>query len=118
MAVIIDDDMALELLENRLDKALEWWSSPAYKDLYMQMYQAYINSGVWDETPLDVLQIVDNDIINYTRVITSDDEEYQDLYQLYEQQGLGDISCEHNLNHGWNFIEAVDEINEYILVRM
>ena len=40
--IMIDDDMALELLENRLDKALEWWSNPAYKDLYMQMYQSYI----------------------------------------------------------------------------
>lgn len=116
--IMIYDDMALELLENRLDKALEWWSNPAYKDLYMQMYQSYIDCGVWNGAPLQPMQIVDNDIINYTRVITLDDTEYQDLFQLYEEQGLGDISCEHDLNNGWNWIEAVDEINEYILVRM
>ena len=116
--IMIDDDMALELLENRLDKALKWWSNPAYKDLYMQMYQSYIDCGVWDAAPLDPMKVIDNDIINYTRVITSDDEEYSDLIQLYQQQGLGDISCEHDLNNGYNWIEAVDEINEYILVRI
>jgi len=116
--IMIDNDMALELLEKRLDKALEWWSDPAYKDLYMQMYQFSIDCGTWDATPLNPMQIVDNDIINYTRVITPEDEEYQDLIQLYEQQGLGDISCEHGLNNGWDWIEAVDEINNYILVRM
>ena len=116
--IMIDDDMALEILENRLDKDLEWWSNPAYKDLYMQMYQSYIEAGAWAERELDPIQVIDNDIINYTRVITSDDGEYQDLFCLYEQQGLGDISCEHDLNNGWNWIEAVDAINEYILVRM
>lgn len=116
--IMIDDDMALELLENRLDKALEWWSNPAYKDLYMQMYQAYIEEGIWDEKALYPMKVVDNDIINYTRVITPDDEEYSDLIQLYQQQGLGDISTEHDLNNDWNWIEAVDEINEYILVRI
>lgn len=116
--VIIDNDIALELLENRLDKALEWWSAPAYKDLYMQMYQSYIEAGVWEENALDPIRLIDNDIINYTKVITSDDEEYQDLIQLYEQQGLGDISCEHDLNNGWDWIEAVDETKIYILVRI
>lgn len=116
--IMIDDDMALELLENRLDKALEQWSNPAYKDLYMQMYQAYIKEGIWDEAALDPMKVVHNDIINYTKVITPSDEAYPALYQLYEQQGLGDISCEHDLNNGYNWIEVVDEINEYILVRM
>ena len=116
--IMIDDDMVLELLENRLDQALEWWSNPAYKDLYMQMYQNYIEAGIWDEAALDPMQVIDNDIINYTRVIDPSDKEYQALYQLYQQQGLGDISCESDLNNGYNWIEAVDEINEYILVRI
>lgn len=120
MAVTISNELALELLENRLDVALKLWSNPDYKDLYMEMYENYIENGCWegaeDFNP-DV--IVDNDIINYTDVITKDDEpeEYQKLLKLYKNDNY-DISCGNDdLEHNFSFIEAVDEKHGYILGR-
>ena len=118
MGVTISNDLFLELLENRLDTALELWSSPDYKDLYMEMYKNYCDEGVF-EGVVDINEIIDNDIINYTAVITKDDEpeDYQKLLNLYKK-GNYDISCDNGeLKHNFSFIEAVDEKHGYILGR-
>lgn len=75
------------------------------------MYENYVYSGCFDGGEFDVMVIVDNDYINYCSVISEGDEEYEDIKQLYDENGLTDISCESN----WSFIEA--EYNGSFLVR-
>lgn len=112
MLVNIDNDLALDMLMNRL----EYWTDDYITHrLYEQMYESYVDGGVFDDGDFDVMAIVDNDYINYCDVISDGDEEYEDIKKLYEEQDLGDISCEHELNHGYSFIEA--EYNKCFLCR-
>jgi hypothetical protein len=79
------------------------------------MYDNYIESGVFDSGEFDVMQIVDNDYINWCNVISEGDEEYNGIKEIYDRDGLGDISCEEDLNGGYSFIEA--EYDGCFLVR-
>lgn len=114
MSITISNEYALQLLENRLDIALEWWGNPADKDLYLSMYESYLDNGCF--TDLDPMVIVDNDIVNYCHVITKDDKDYKKLLELYKK-GNSDVSCEDFEEYKISFIEAVSEDEERILVR-
>ena len=111
MYVQIDNDTALDLLIDRLQ---QWTDDTEIVKLYEQMYENYIESGAFDGGELNVSLIVDNDWVNYCTVIEAGDDCYKDIKQLYEMNGLGDISCEDN-NGGYSFIEA--EYNGLFLVR-
>lgn len=112
MLVNIDNDMALEMLLDRL----EFWTDDhtTYR-LYEVMYENYIDGGVFDGGDFNVMAIVDNDYINYCTVIEEGDEAYEDIKKLYDEEGYGDISCEDELNHGYSYIEA--EYDGCFLVR-
>ena len=108
MLVKIDNSTALEMLLDRL----EYWTDDnvTYR-LYEQMYESYIEDGVFEYGEFDVMQIVDNDYINYCHVISEDDEHYSKIKELYNN-GEYDVSCE---DLGYSFIEA--EYDGYFLVR-
>jgi hypothetical protein len=112
MLVKIDNDTALEMLLDRL----EFWTGDhtTYR-LYEQMYESYIDYGCFDGGEFNIMQIVDNDYVNWCTVIEEGDEAYEDIKRLYDEQGITDISCEHGLNHGYSFIEA--EYDGAFLVR-
>ena len=112
MLVKIDDAIALDMLLDRL----EFWTQDhtTYR-LYEQMYESYIDSGVFESGEFDVCQIVDNDYINWCSVIGEGDEGYEGIKELFDRDGVGDISCESDLNGGWSFIEA--EYDGSFLVR-
>ena len=112
MLVKIDNERAIEMLLERL----EYWTDDhtTYR-LYEAMYEGYVYSGCFDGGDFDIMAIVDNDYINYCTVISEDDEAYEDIKKLYNAEGLGDISCEHDLNNGYSFIEA--EYENSFLVR-
>lgn len=105
ITVEIDEDEALEMLMNRLTR---WTQDPIAEELYEQMYQSYIDGGVFDGGKFDVMQIVDNDWVNYCEVVEPGDDEhhYDELLKLYEEQGLGDVSTE---DVGVSYIEAATE---------
>ena len=112
MLVNIDNDAALEMLINRL----RFWTDDAdVIALYERMYENYIDCGCFDGGKFDVITIVDNDYINWCNIISPGAVAYEDIKKLYEREGLTDISCDHELNHGYNYIEA--EHNGYFLVR-
>lgn len=112
MLVNIDNNAVLEMLINRL----KFWTDDAdVIALYNQMYENYIDWGCFDGGEFDVMVIVDNDYINYCDVISPEDNRYDDIKSLFDRDGLGDISCDYELNCGYNFIEA--EYNGYFLVR-
>lgn len=114
MLVNIDNDTALEMLLDRLE---HWTDDHTTYRLYEAMYQSYIDGGCFDGGEFDVMMIVDNDYINWCTVIEEDEEDevYKNIKQLYELQGLGDISCEYDLNNGYSYIEA--EYDGNFLVR-
>lgn len=112
MLVKIDEGLALDML---MDRVKYWTDDEEVYHLYETMYENYVYDGVFDGRQFDVMSIVDNDYINYCEVIGEGDESYEDIKKLYDEQGCGDISCEHELNHGYNYIEA--EYHGYFLVR-
>lgn len=112
MYVNIDNDTALNML---MDRVSHWTEDITTHRLYEAMYESYVDGGVFDGGDFDVMTIVDNDYVNWCTVIAEGDEAYEDIKKLYEEQGLGDISCEYDLNHGYSFIEA--EYDDCFLVR-
>ena len=113
MLVQIDNDTALELLMNRLSR---WTDDEDVRRLYEQMYENYIDCGVFEGREFDVMSIVDNDYINWCTVVSEGDEAYEGIKKLFDKEGCTDISCEGEFNSGYSFIEA--EYNGYFLVRM
>ena len=112
MYVNIDNDTALNML---MDRVSHWTEDITTHRLYKAMYESYVDGGVFDGGDFDVMAIVDNDYVNWCTVIAEGDEAYEDIKKLYDEQGLGDISCEYGLNHGYSFIEA--EYDDCFLVR-
>lgn len=112
MYVNIDNGRAVDMLLERL----EYWTEDITTHcLYETMYEHYVYGGVFDGGDFDVMEIVDNDYVNWCTVISDGDEAYEDIKKLYDEQGCTDISCEHELNHGYSFIEA--EYDDCFLVR-
>lgn len=113
MLVKIDDSQALEMLLDRL----EYWTDDhtTYR-LYEQMYENYIDGGCFSGGDFDVRAIVDNDYVNWCDVISPGDDAYEGIQELYDREGLGDISCEDDLNGGYSYIEA--EYDGCFLVRV
>ncbi len=114
--VSISIDTALELFENRLDTVLNWWSDIEYKKLYLDMYKTYLEQGIFENTELDVMEIVDNDVVNYCSIIHENYIDFRKLYKLY-QQGYRDVSCEDFEEYSINYIEAYDDELKAFLVR-
>ena len=111
MLVNLSEETVIEMLVERISY---WTQEDDTHELYRRMYTNYVESGAFEGTDLDVMVIVDNDFVNYCDVVSEGDYEYEDIKSLYEDYGIGDISCEDN-NHGYNFIEA--EYNGSFLLR-
>lgn len=112
MSVKIDNDKMINMLLERLGY---WTDDDITFRLYEAMYKNYVYGGCFDDGEFDVKSIVDNDYANLCTVISEDDDEYEDIKKLYDKQGLGDISCEYGLNHGYGYVEA--EYDGSFLVR-
>lgn len=117
--IYIEEDDLLDLLMNRV----KFWAhdNDEYDKiairLYEQMYDNYIQSGVFESPSekLDIKVIVDNDWVNNCGVIQKGDDEYDAYKKIYDNQGLGDCSCDDSVS--CNFIEAYDEQTGSFLVR-
>jgi hypothetical protein len=112
LTIKIEEDTAVELLLERLKV---WTDDETTHKLYESMYGSYVYSGCFDGCEFDVMQIVDNDYVNWCDVICEGEAAYEGIKKLYDSEGLGDISCEHELNGGYSLIEA--EYNGCFLVR-
>lgn len=106
MLVRIDETTVIDMLVNRL---AYWTDDTLTHELYRKMYRNYVEGGVYEGCELDVMVIVDNDYVNNCDVVCEGDDAYDDIKRLFEEQGTGDISCEHDLNHGYSYIEAEHE---------
>lgn len=93
--VIIDEDTLLDLLMNRVDY---WVQDDVTYKLFEIYYRESIEGGLFEGLTLDIMDIVDNDYINYTRVLTS--EEFDEQF-----------------NSSTNILASLEENNQtYLLV--
>lgn len=106
-----------ELLEMLLDR-LSYWGRDDERDLWEEMYQSYLDSGVFSSMDFNVKSIVDNDVVNYCSVISREDypNDYDKLLELYEK-GERDVSCEEFEELNVSYIEAVSFYDEKMLIR-
>lgn len=114
VTVQMEDWQLLDMLLDRLD----YWGRGDEQDLYEQMYQKYLDSGVFETSEFDVMSIVDNDVVNYCRVITKEDypQDFEKLLKLF-QEGEYDVSCKEFEEFNPSFIEAVSDDETRILIR-
>ena len=112
ITIKIEESKAVDLLLERLSY---WTDDETTHKLYEAMYESYAYGGCFDGGEFNVMEIVDNDYVNWCDVISEGDEAYENIKELYEREGITDISCEHDLNCGYSFIEA--EYNGSFLVR-
>ena len=114
ITVQMEDYELLEMLLNRLS----YWGRDEDRDLYEQMYQNYLDSGVFESGEFNVMSIVDNDVVNYCSVISREDypNDYDKLLELYEK-GKRDVSCEEFEELNVSYIEAISFYDEKMLIR-
>lgn len=102
ITVKIDEYDALEMLMERA----EYWTDDALTlSLYRQMYDNYVYCGCFDDCEFDVMKIVDNDYVNWCKIIEEGDQDYDIVKKIYEEQGCCDCSCE----TCYSYIEAEED---------
>lgn len=118
ITVTLENDEALDMLMDRLEV---WTQDKEVQNLYEKMYESYIDGGVFDGGSFNVMEIVDNDWVNYCSVVTKEEcneKDWDKLVQLYFD-GERDISCEEfegdTICH--SFIEAMDDKRTMALLR-
>lgn len=102
--VKVKKDDVIDLWVNRVTS----WFNNEVVELFRQMYERYVDEGVFDE--LNVNLIVDNDYVNNCKVIEKGDEEFEKVQEL-AKQGYVDISCETDC---YGFIESYNHIMKII----
>lgn len=103
MTIEIDDDDAIEML---VERVRNWTDNEEVIKLYESMYEHQVFGGYYDGTKdFNIMAIVDNDYINWCRVICDGENDFDEILKIYKEQGLGDCSCE---THIADLIEAVD----------
>lgn len=85
--VKIDSEDLVDLLMDRLEKM--WTQDEDILNLYRKMYEDYCDNGYWDGYEFDVMKIVDNDWVNYCKIIDKSDIEFEEILKIYKEQGLG-----------------------------
>ena len=104
--VKMDKESALNML---LQRVRYWTDDEEEIGLFEKMYDDYLWNGVFSESEFDVMQIVDNDWINYTAIIRPDERKIKKLLKICKKQGLGDVSDKDFDYYKINYIEAVDD---------
>ena len=106
ITVKMDKETALNML---LERVRYWTDDEDEVGLFEKMYEDYLWNGVFSESEFDVQNIVDNDWINYTAIITPEDKDFAKLLEIYKEQGLGDCSETDFEEYKISFIESVDD---------
>lgn len=110
VTVSIDEDDLLEMFEDRV----KFWKKDSEDiELFYKMYERQINEGFYDNSVLDIKTIVDNDVVNWCSIIYPSYEYFEEILEHYKNNNW-DIS---ELNIGYDYIEAVTDNEDAILVR-
>ncbi len=108
MKIIIPDYDVIELFENRLKY---WTKNREIIELYKRMYLNLLEIGCFEEE-IDLYDIVDNDYVNYCKVIFESDEEYETIKYAY-------LNYDYDVSEitPYNCIEAASDDLKMFLVR-
>lgn len=111
ISVNLEEENAIDMLINRL---VEFWN-PAQEviELFTKMYENYVYSGGFGETEFNPRIIVDNDYVNWCKVIYESDDDYEKVKSIYEKDGCCDVSCETR----YGYIEAANKDGTIFLMR-
>ena len=116
ITVKIDNDEALEML---MDRVRDWRSDETTLELFEKMYESYVDSGCFEGGEFDVMKIVDNDVVNWCKVIKLDEKNKRDFKKLVKmyKDGERDFSCESFKTISGGCIEAISDDETAILIR-
>lgn len=109
ITVKMEKDTLLNLLSERLNF---WNLDKKDYDLYMSMYERYIDNDLFSEIEFNVKVIVDNDVNNYCSIIDKEDDYFKEIKKMFKKKEL-DISCE----TCYSYIEAASDDKKRFLVR-
>lgn len=87
MKIIIPDYDVIEFL---VDRVKFWTKDKGIIELYRRMYLNLLEAGCFEEE-IDLYDLVDNDYVNYCKVIFENDEDYEIIKYNYLKGGY-DIS--------------------------
>lgn len=87
----IEEEDLINLLDERVG---HWTDDEDVAELYHEYYENAVYGGCFDGCEFDVKVIVDNDYVNYKRVVYPSDDNYETIKKLYDKNGCGDVSCE------------------------
>ena len=86
MTVNIDNNMVLNIL---MERVYHWTDDVDVRMLFEKYYEQMISEGVFDGCDFDVMNIVDNDYINWTSVYSEEEIDVKEI-------GGDRILSEHN----------------------
>lgn len=109
MKIIIPDYDAIDLFESRVEF---WTKDKKIIELYRRMYLNQLMYEFEDKDEIDLYDIVDNDYVNYCKVIFENDEEYEIIKSAYLNNDF-DISEVTS----YNCIESASDDLKMFLVR-
>lgn len=84
ITVKIDEDDALDMLMDRLSF---WTDDTTTTELFRNMYQDYLDERMFDGDNFDVMNIVDNDYVNWCAVVEEGDDLYEECKKVWENCG-------------------------------
>lgn len=102
ITVMMEEEDVIELLMERLDS---WVHDDEISNLFRDMYTKNVYNGIYSE--LNVMDIVDNDYVNWCTVLYNDDDNYEETLKAY-QEGIFELD--------WGYIEAVGQGSRPIML--
>lgn len=87
----VDDDDLLDMFDERVG---HWTDDREVAELYHKMYENLIDGGVFEGQRINIMEIVDNDYINWCDVIAYGDDEYDEVANAYD---AGDWETDHGI---------------------
>lgn len=109
MKIIIPDYDAIDLFESRVRF---WTKDKKIIELYRRMYLNQLMYEFEDKDEIDLYDIVDNDYVNYCKVIFENDEYYEEIKSANsnDEFDISEITP-------YSFIESASDDLKMFLVR-
>ena len=105
MSCRISNDDFLELLRERLKYNTD---DEDVIEMYMYMYERYVEEGCFEYNDQSISAIVDNDYVNWCDIISEGEEYWDEIW-------TADSKSETEFEHG--IIEAINRKEKYALIR-
>jgi len=81
ITIRIEEEVALNMLMDRLSY---WTDDATTTALYEAMYRSYLDEGMFDGDNFNVMNIVDNDYVNWCTIIEKGDDLYDECKKAWD----------------------------------